>query len=130
VATIVDGARYEFRSNDFGNRSFALSFGDDSASLRLDVSGPLNPFRYTDTGEPINIEIGLDDRFVITEAWGQPMVARGAWLGDDTLLIEFQFIGQTGRGTFEFTFTDDVASMEFRELTNGTNQWSTANRVG
>ena len=33
VAATVDGDRYQFRSNDFGNRSFVVSFSGDSAWL-------------------------------------------------------------------------------------------------
>jgi hypothetical protein len=130
TATVVDGARYEFRPNDFGNQWFALSFGEDSASIRLDIQRPRNPFRHTDTGEPVDLKIGLDDCFIISEFWGQPIAARGTWRGDDTFLIEFQFIHLIARGTFEFTFTDDGAGMEYQELVSRTNQWSQADRVG
>ena len=58
------------------------------------------------------------------------MAARGDWLGAHTFLIEYQFVGQSDRGTFQFTFTDGVAGMEFRELTTGTNEFSKADGGG
>jgi hypothetical protein len=127
-----------FAQESFGRQTAApkwfrswnpIPFNDDSASLQLQTAGPSNSLRYADIAEPIDIEIGLDHRFISTGAWGQPMAARGAWLGDATFLIEYQFVGQAEPGTFEFTFSDDVAGMEFQKLTTDTNQWSRADRV-
>lgn len=135
AAAAVDGARYEFRPNDFGNSWFTISFGADSASLQLSVAGPPSPrpethLWFEDVGEPVEFEVGLDGRFIIDEAWGQPMASRGAWLDDNTFLIEYQIIGETVEGTYSFTFTDDVAELSFEEGASGTFQRSEADRVG
>jgi hypothetical protein len=134
MTATVNGARYEFRPNDFGNSWFTISFGDDSATLQLGVAGPPSPFPerhlwWEDVGEPVEFEIGLDGRFIIDEAWGQPMASRGAWLDDDTFLIEYQIIGETVEGTYSFTFTDDVVDLAFEDLTYNTFQRSQADRV-
>ena len=134
MAATVDGARYEFRPNDFGNSWFTISFGDDSATLQLGVAGPpsLRPERHLwceDVGEPVEFEVGLDGRFIIDEAWGQPMASRGAWLDDDTFMIEYQIIGEILEGTYSFTFTDDVADVALEDLESKRYQKSEADRV-
>jgi CubicO group peptidase (beta-lactamase class C family) len=134
MAATVDGVRYEFRPNEFGNSWFAISFGDDSATLQLGVAGPpslrLEPHLwFEDVGEPVEFEVGLDGRFIVDEAWGQPMASRGAWLDDDTFMIEYQIIGETVEGTYTFTFTDDVADLAFEDLATNRVQKSEADRV-
>jgi hypothetical protein len=119
MAAAIDGARYEFRDNDFGNDWFTISFADGAAVLG-----------FKDVDGPIEVVVGLDGRFVTDEAWGRPWAWRGAWAQDDTFVIEYQTIGHTPRGTFQLTFDDDVAHLLFREVATGANQSSTADRVG
>lgn len=115
----VSGARYEFQPNDAGYQSFILSFNEASASLRLDVDFAVNPLRFSDSDEPIDIEIGLDGRFLTAEMWGQLIAARGTWQGDDTFVVESQMIGQADRTTFEFDFGDGIATVVVQDRIAG-----------
>lgn len=116
MAAAVDGVRYDFRTNEAGNTSFTIRFGDKSALLA------------TEGGDgPGEIEVGMDGRFVTDEA--RPVALRGAWRDDSTFVIEYQVIGQVERGTLEFTFEDDVAHVTAREPTTGTIESSTADRA-
>jgi hypothetical protein len=77
----------------------------------------------------MEIDIGLDGRFRITEVGGLTMAARGAWFNEGTLWIGYQAIGQGERGIIEFGLAEEVASMRIRELNDLLIPRSWADRV-
>jgi hypothetical protein len=115
----VAGVRYEFRPNDFGNEWFEFTFGEDTAG-----------FEFEDRDGPIEVEVGLDGRFRVSEAWGLPWAWRGTWADADTFRVEYHIVGLAQRGTLSFTFDGDLAHLLFTEVVTGTTQSSTADRVG
>ncbi len=138
VADTIDDSRYQFRPNQFGHRWFTLTFDDDSARLEfaglLGELGAVPPevlalLGYRDLDKPIEIEVGLDGRFVIDEAWGRQWASRGTWVTESTFLIEYHIIGQVQRGSFRIRFEDDLAHLSFREERSGVVQASTAERT-
>ncbi len=137
VAAAIDGARDEFRDNDFGHMWFALSFEDATARLQLlDVEGPaenadpeiLALSGVVDVDQPLDVTVGLDARFAFGEAFGQPVAMRGTWSSDDTFFVEYRFLHHADRGTMQFTFRNDLAQLKRNEVTSGLSQMATADR--
>jgi len=117
MAAAVDGIRYDFRPNATGSTSFTLRFGDRSALLATEgVDGPAE------------LEMGTDGRFMIDE--DSPVALRGTWRDSNTFVIEYHVIGQVERGSLEFTFEDDIATVTVREPATGTVESTTADRAG
>jgi len=116
MVTDVDEVRYDFRDNDVGTKWFVIRFEDDSAV-----------FSSADADGITELEIGLDGRFVSSATL--PVAVRGQWRDDSTFAIEYRVIGQVERGTIEFTFEDDIATVTTRESVGGATETIIADRV-
>ena len=116
MAADVDGVRYDFRANDVGSTWFVIRFEDGSAVLSSEDADGIT-----------ELEIGLDGRFLTSATL--PVAVRGEWRNDNTFAIEYRVIGQVERGTIEFAFEDDIASVTSWESVGGTTETIFADRI-
>lgn len=117
LATSIDGVRYEFRENEAGSEWFELGFGDESAT-----------FLTKGRDGVTTLEVGLNDRYVVDSL--QPVALRGSWLQGDRFRIEYQVIGQVERGTIDFIFEDDIATVSTLDVMSPSTVTIIADRVG
>ena len=138
LAATINGVRYEFRDNNFGHMWFSLSFVETAGRLRLMDRGPIGAEDTSEeflalsgienVDEAMDVEIGLDGRFAIGEAYGQPVAMRGTWSNEDTFFIEYRFLRHADRGTMQFRFSGNAARFTLNEVTRGISQTTTAER--
>lgn len=108
----VSGRVWEMEENDFGWRSFSLTFGDgDSGDAVLSL----------ELGEKsLKLPIGLDNVFRVTEVEGVGSLAeRGAWLDDRTFRYEELWLGQSTRGELRLVFEGDKVEVTATGLDSG-----------
>lgn len=139
MAESVNRVRYESDPNDHGHQWFELGFEDGIAHLSLSVDLSANPDDprptdlmamrgYENLDQPLEVDIGLDGRFVVSDTRGQETGWRGGWLDDHTFQAEAQCIGRQTheRATYRFTFDGDTAQLRIAEATSGLVQQSSA----
>jgi len=101
IAAAIDGVRYEFQPNDWGYVAFRIDWGRDTALFEIE-----------DVDERVQMEAGLDGRYVIGEDPGGGQSAlRGRWDNDNSLIVELRFLGEVQRQTWELTFDDGTVHM-------------------
>lgn len=130
----IDSVRYEFRPDESPLEWFTLAFEDEFARLVIEGLAADSyevAFRgFEPVDGPIEVQIGLNGRFVIGELFGLPAGWRGQWIADDTFVVEFQVLGRTNdRGTLEFAFGGGTAHLRLQVL-EGVPLESVADRTG
>lgn len=105
----VSGRVWEMKENDFGWRSFSLTFGEGDAVLSLELGE-----------KSLKLPIGLDNVFRVTEVEGVGSLAeRGAWLDDRTFRYEELWLGQSTRGELQLVFDGDQVEVTATGLDSG-----------
>jgi CubicO group peptidase (beta-lactamase class C family) len=116
IAFEVDGVGFEFRENDVGWKWFQVDFRGDAAILT--GKGVEGPFEYA---------VGLDGRYRVDDDSG--LAHRGAWLNDNTFVVEFYTIGEAHRGYDEWVYDGDTVTVRWRQLVTGESGTLIADRV-
>lgn len=112
-----DGVRFRMRDNDEGLEWVETEVhGDVAWHTRVDLEGA---HRYP---------IGLDGRYRVDNATSVAM--RGAWLRDDTFVIEWYIIGEAFRGTEQWVFEADTMTVRSRNSVIRESATFVADRVG
>lgn len=141
TANSISGVRYEFQPNDHGHEWFEVRFDQDPAHLTFKGAlGPdidrFPPELLADLGleavhEIVEVDIGLDGRYVSGTAWGLPSAWRGNWTSANVFRVEFHtYGGSILRGSIEFTFGDETAEVVIQEVTEQILETSSATRTG
>lgn len=116
LAAKVDGVRFEYRENDEGNEWFELEFEGGTAV-----------YRFQDATGIFSLEVGLDGRYLVDSVL--PVAMRGSWVLDNRFRIEYQILGQIQRGTAEFIFDGDAATVRANDVALGDIATFVADRV-
>jgi CubicO group peptidase (beta-lactamase class C family) len=111
IARAVSGRTYILEPNVVGLDSFACSFEEPAeASCAVGVGGQA----------PLAWAVGLDGVYRFSPGLdGRPLGARGAWVDEDTFMMESNGITTNDQFTLSFTFAGDKVEVQFQEKYGG-----------
>jgi CubicO group peptidase (beta-lactamase class C family) len=110
VATEVSGVTWTFPASPLTIERLAVTF-DGSAEATLAVDLQDQP--------PLVARIGLDGAYRFTPFdYGFPLALRGAWVDEDTFVIEWTEVANRDTVLLEATFTGDTVTVSSREVTH------------
>lgn len=113
IASDVSGHTYIFEPGTMF-KDFNLTFSEEIARFRLTWS------------KTIEVDIGLDEIYRLTDSAGYLRAYKGNWVDDKTFHIYYNIIGFSENGTWDITFENDQAIAKYHELTTGKHETSTA----
>jgi CubicO group peptidase (beta-lactamase class C family) len=91
-------------------KEFSLTFFEDIARFQL---------TWTKT---IEVDIGLDDNYRLTDSAGYTRAYKGYWSDDTIFHIDYQVVGYSENGSWEIRFENDRVVAVYREQTTGNSQ--------
>jgi CubicO group peptidase (beta-lactamase class C family) len=103
----VSGKTYVFEEGP-PFKEFSLIFSEDIARFHLTWS------------KTIEVDVGLDNIFRLTESAGYVRAYKGFWLDDNTFHIDYEIVGYSEIGSWEISFENDQAVARYQENTTGT----------
>lgn len=106
LASEVSGKTYVFEEGA-PFKEFSLSFINDSARFQLTWS------------KTIDVDVGLDDNYRLTDSAGYLRAYKGFWSDDNTFHVDYQVVGYSENGSWEISFEDDQAAVSYYEQTTG-----------
>jgi hypothetical protein len=105
MAHVVSGRNYVFDPNDLDFRSISLSFSAGTNEALLDLS-------YRDRNL-VQLPVGLDNVWRVTDAEGYLRAYKGTWISDDTFFMSYQIVGYSENGTYNIRFSSNEALVTF-----------------
>jgi CubicO group peptidase (beta-lactamase class C family) len=119
IAQTVSGQTYLLDPNPLGYLSFSLTFQEEAQALLnwtyIPEEGQLSPVDPQDSNQA-EYPVGLDNVYRFAPGdYGIPMGLKGWWQSEETFIIHFDYIGNTGQGQARFTFEGDQVTVQIRE---------------
>jgi CubicO group peptidase (beta-lactamase class C family) len=113
IARTISGKTYEFDPNPGPFKTISLSFseGEDEAQVRLG-SGAI----------PIELTVGLDDMYRVTESEVYFSACKGHWESDSTFVMSFQIVDRTQRGELRIRFEGETLAIRSSNFIAGERQ--------
>ena len=109
TAERINGQIYMFDPNNLDFKHFSLSFGENKAIFSLS---------YRD--RHIEVDVGLDGIYRLTDAAGYTRAYRGYWSDNNTFSMDYQIVGYSEKGEYNMRFDGDQVTIEYREASTGT----------
>jgi CubicO group peptidase (beta-lactamase class C family) len=132
TAERISGKRYTLDPNLGGLLSVTLTFPGESEALfswstagesaeQVGWTADVDLDRVYQSNSPAGIQadwpVGLDNVYRFTPGpFELPMALKGRWESADTFVIYADYIGNTGKSEFRFTFTGDDLNLQIRNL--------------
>ena len=117
IAQKISGKTFVFDANPINFKRLSLDFGNKEDEALLALS-------YMDRN--IQVLVGLDSVYRLTEAAGYLRAYRGFWENDHTFVIDYQVVDYSERGKILVTFEGDKMTAVVREEVSGSSNKLTA----
>jgi hypothetical protein len=108
VAQSISGKTYDLGANSLRWKSFSLSFQEQVALLTL----------FAENAR-LELPIGMDSVFRITNVEQHPVALKGFWQDDQTFVVYQQILGEADRVELTFRFERDSVTISSRWFIEG-----------
>ena len=115
-------------ADSINGKTFTLDAFINSFSLRFNNQNECT-FTITQEGKTISLPVGMDDVYKVSKAtqvgtlvWYPPyqsVALKGQWIGADTFILHWQYVGEPYQEEYKFTFYGDTATLEVSEYVVG-----------
>jgi CubicO group peptidase (beta-lactamase class C family) len=109
TAERISGHMYSFDLNNLDFKQFSLTFHETKAVYTLSYRD-----RY------IEVDVGLDGVYRLTDAAGYTRAFQAYWENDDTFRMNYELVGYSEKGQYTMIFNGDRVSIRFLEASTGT----------
>ena len=102
IASDISGARFGLTENRWKNDNLEIEFEEGRAFALMTYDRGPNTLAY---------RVGLDGLPRVTETSIGSFAATGGWLDESTFAVDYEWIGYTDMGRFEFSFGEDQVNV-------------------
>lgn len=115
AAERISGQTYVFDPNNLDFKQFSLTFEESEAVFTLSYRDKI-----------IEVKVGLDGLYRLTDAAGYRRAFQAYWENDATLIMNYEIVGYSEKGQYTMVFDGDKVSIRFLEDSTGTSENLTA----